>query len=73
MNSTLEADVFDRHGKKLATYNLPLGGALDTQEDFKVEALRSAVEDHLVSEAGARSCIVQVRLPPGVPPPPGWE
>jgi hypothetical protein len=28
--STLEVDVFDRDGKKLATYPMTLGGALDT-------------------------------------------
>jgi hypothetical protein len=71
--STLEVDVFDRNGKKLATYPMTLGGALDTQEDFKVEALRRAVEDNLISETKAPTCIVQVRLPPGIPPPAGWE
>ena len=71
--SALQVNVFDRHGKKLAEYSIPMGGGLDTQDDFKVEALRRAVEDHLISEAQASSCIVQVHLPPGVPPPAGWE
>ena len=71
--STREVDVFDRDGKKLATYPMTLGGALDTQEDFKVEALRRAVEDKLISDTKAPTCIVQVRLPPGIPPPAGWE
>jgi len=48
-------------------------GALDTQEDFKVEALQNAVDDNLISEADKASCIVKVRLPPNVPPPAGWE
>ena len=42
----VEVDVFDADGKKLATYGIPLGGAMETQEDFKVEALQNAVEDN---------------------------
>ena len=71
--SALKVNVFDRHGKRLAEYSLALEGGLDTQDDFKAEALRRAVEDRLISEAEAPSCIVQVHIPPGVPPPAGWE
>jgi hypothetical protein len=46
---------------------------METQEDFKVEALQNAVEDKLISEADKASCIVKIRLPPNVPPPAGWE
>ena len=69
----LEVDVFDADGKKLATYGIPLGGAMETQDVFKVEALQNAVEDKLISEADKASCIVKIRLPPNVPPPAGWE